>query len=125
MHDTFAHNNRSELVSAQVNGAAYAYDNIDNRESAQEAAEEVTQYTANSLNQYTAVGGLHAWPRRLYLWLMTRPDSASIAHEGGRENKIVSDSSYLHIFSIKCADNDMLWGDRCKKRPACGRASGA
>ena len=41
-----------------MNGAAYsyAYDNIGNRESAQEAAEEVPQYTANSLNLYTAVG---------------------------------------------------------------------
>ena len=44
------------MISAQVNGAVYSYDNIGNRESAQEAAEEVTQYTANSLNLYTAVG---------------------------------------------------------------------
>ena len=58
MHDTFEHNTRSELVNAQVNGGAYtyAYDNIGNRESAQEAAEDATQYTSNELNQYTAVG---------------------------------------------------------------------
>ena len=58
MHDTFAHNTRSELTAAQVNGEdyTYTYDNIGNRESAQEAAEEATQYEANALNQYTAVG---------------------------------------------------------------------
>ena len=44
------------MISAQVNGAVYSYYNIGNRESAQEAAEEVTQYESNALNQYTAVG---------------------------------------------------------------------
>ena len=35
---------------------SFAYDNIGNREFAQKAAEEVTQYESNALNQYTAVG---------------------------------------------------------------------
>jgi len=57
VNDTFAYSNRSELTEATVSGAAYsyAYDNIGNRKSAQEAAEEATTYTANALNQYTAI----------------------------------------------------------------------
>ncbi len=57
VNDTFAYNTRSELTEAAVNGTAYsyAYDNIGNRESVQEAAEEATAYTANALNQYTAI----------------------------------------------------------------------
>ena len=56
VNDTFAHNTRSELVSAQVNGTEYeyAYDNIGNRQQATEG-NEVTVYDANSLNQYTAI----------------------------------------------------------------------
>ncbi|MBQ2869298.1 MAG: hypothetical protein IJE88_04650 [Akkermansia sp.] len=57
VNDTFGYNNRSELTTATVNGGAYAYDydNIGNRKSAQEVTEEVTGYTANNLNQYTAL----------------------------------------------------------------------
>ncbi|MBQ8376945.1 MAG: RHS repeat-associated core domain-containing protein, partial [Akkermansia sp.] len=57
VNDTFGYNNRSELTTATVNGGAYAYDydNIGNRKTAQEAAEEITGYTANNLNQYTAL----------------------------------------------------------------------
>ncbi len=56
--DTFMHNDRSELTSATIgsDSYAYAYDNIGNRKTAQENAEEVTNYDANALNQYTAVG---------------------------------------------------------------------
>ena len=56
--DSFAYNNRSELATATVSGESYAYDydNIGNRETAQEAAETVTAYATNSLNQYTAIG---------------------------------------------------------------------
>ncbi len=56
-NDTFGYNNRSELTSATVNGSNYAYDydNIGNRETATES-EITTNYTANELNQYTAVG---------------------------------------------------------------------
>ncbi len=56
-NDTFTYSNRSELTEATVSGASYsyAYDNIGNRKSAQEAAEEATAYTANALNQYTAI----------------------------------------------------------------------
>ena len=56
-NDTFGYNNRSELTSATVNGNNYAYDydNIGNRETATES-EITTNYTANELNQYTAVG---------------------------------------------------------------------
>ncbi len=56
--DAFTHNDRSELTAATLGNAAYAYayDNIGNRKSAQENAEEVTNYDTNNLNQYTAVG---------------------------------------------------------------------
>ena len=56
-NDTFGYNNRSELTTATVNGSNYAYDydNIGNRETATES-EITTTYTANELNQYTAVG---------------------------------------------------------------------
>ncbi len=56
-NDTFGYNNRSELSTATVNGNNYAYDydNIGNRETATES--DITRnYTANELNQYTAVG---------------------------------------------------------------------
>ena len=57
VNDTFGYNNRSELTTATVNGGSYAYDydNIGNRKTAQEAAEEITGYSANNLNQYTAL----------------------------------------------------------------------
>ena len=57
-NDSFGYNNRSELTTATVNGNnyAYAYDNIGNRNTAQEVTEEITNYTTNNLNQYTAVG---------------------------------------------------------------------
>ncbi len=56
--DTFTHNDRSELTAATLGSAEYSYDydNIGNRKTAQENAEEATNYDANSLNQYTAVG---------------------------------------------------------------------
>ncbi|MBQ8517129.1 MAG: RHS repeat protein [Akkermansia sp.] len=56
--DSFGYNNRSELTTATVSGSNYAYDydNIGNRNTAQEAAEVVTNYSANNLNQYTAIG---------------------------------------------------------------------
>ncbi len=56
VNDTFTHNTRSELAAATVNGAdyAYLYDNIGNRTSAEEG-EDYTVYTANALNQYTAI----------------------------------------------------------------------
>ena len=57
VNDTFGYNNRSELTTATVNGGSYAYDydNIGNRKTAREAAEEITGYSANNLNQYTAL----------------------------------------------------------------------
>ncbi len=57
-NDAFTHNDRSELTAATLGSAeySYAYDNIGNRKSAQENAEEATAYAANNLNQYTAVG---------------------------------------------------------------------
>ena len=56
VNDTFTHNTRSELVTAQVNGTnyEYAYDNIGNRTSATEG-DEVTGYASNELNQYTMI----------------------------------------------------------------------
>ena len=60
--DSFGYNNRSELTTATVNGGSYAYDydNIGNRLSSQssagaEADAAITEYTANQLNQYTAL----------------------------------------------------------------------
>ena len=56
-NDSFTHNDRSELTAATLgtDAYAYAYDNIGNRLTTQEAAEETTAYTANNLNQYTAI----------------------------------------------------------------------
>ena len=58
VNDSFGYNSRSELNIATVNNEAYAYDydNIGNRETAQEAAESATTYESNNLNQYTAIG---------------------------------------------------------------------
>ena len=58
VNDSFGYNNRSELTAATVNNGAYSYnyDNIGNRNTAQEITEEITNYTANNLNQYTAIG---------------------------------------------------------------------
>ena len=58
VNDSFGYNNRSELTAATVNSGAYSYnyDNIGNRNTAQEITEEITNYTANNLNQYTAIG---------------------------------------------------------------------
>lgn len=59
----FGYNTRSELTSATENGITYGYDydNIGNRLSSQkssgaEADTAITEYEANELNQYTAVG---------------------------------------------------------------------
>ena len=60
VNDVFAHNSRSELSSARVNGVSYgyAYDSIGNRAAAVEDSSGVasrTEYTANALNQYTCI----------------------------------------------------------------------
>ena len=54
--DTFAYNKRSELTGALLdeNAYTYAYDNIGNREIAQEVTEGIT-YAANDLNQYMRI----------------------------------------------------------------------
>ena len=56
VNDTFAHNSRSELVEAQLNGKTYeyAYDNIGNRLSSVEDNETV-MYDTNMLNEYTTI----------------------------------------------------------------------
>ena len=56
VNDTFTHNNRSELVGAQVNGKdyEYVYDNIGNRQSSMEDNTAVL-YDTNELNQYASV----------------------------------------------------------------------
>ena len=58
VNDTFGYNSRSELNTATVKNETYTYDydNIGNRETAQEAAESATAYESNNLNQYTAIG---------------------------------------------------------------------
>ncbi len=56
--DSFTHNDRSELTAGILGtkGYYYTYDNIGNRKTAKEDADEATNYDANALNQYTAVG---------------------------------------------------------------------
>ena len=56
VNDSFACNSRSELTAA-VSGKTYgySYDNIGNRKTAREDAEEATAYTTGPLNQYTAI----------------------------------------------------------------------
>ena len=58
VNDSFGYNSRSELNAATVNNESYAYDydNIGNRETAQEVVESATTYESNQLNQYTAIG---------------------------------------------------------------------
>ena len=55
-NDVFGYNDRSELTSATLGTDDYAYnfDNIGNRITAEELADEI-DYTANNLNQYTAI----------------------------------------------------------------------
>ena len=55
-NDTFGYNPRSELTSATLGNAnyAYAFDNIGNRETSSEAGTTLA-YTANNLNQYTEI----------------------------------------------------------------------
>ena len=56
MNDSFVHNSRSELASAQVNGIIHGfdYDTIGNRRMAMES-NDYTLYEANALNQYTSI----------------------------------------------------------------------
>ena len=56
VNDTFAHNSRSELASAMVNGSTYGYDydNIGNRRMTI-ATSDYTIYEANEINQYTSI----------------------------------------------------------------------
>ena len=55
-NDSFSYNGRNELTAATLGTApyGYSYDNIGNRKTAQELAEELA-YTANELNQYTRI----------------------------------------------------------------------
>ncbi len=57
-NDSFTHNDRNELTAGILGskGYYYTYDNIGNRKTAKEDADEATNYDANALNQYTAVG---------------------------------------------------------------------
>ncbi len=57
VNDSFACNSRSELATATVSGRThgYSYDNIGNRKTAWEDAEEAIAYTTGPLNQYTAI----------------------------------------------------------------------
>ena len=54
--DSFGYNDRSELTSAMLgtDDFAYSFDNIGNRMTAEELADEIA-YSANNLNQYTAI----------------------------------------------------------------------
>lgn len=55
-NDSFTYNERSELAAATLgtDGYGYGYDNIGNRKTARELAEELT-YASNSLNQYDSI----------------------------------------------------------------------
>ena len=59
VNDSFIHNSRSELASAQVNGESYGYDydNVGNRRMSMEAG-DYAFYEANELNQYTDIAGM-------------------------------------------------------------------
>ena len=62
--NVFAYNQRSEVTNAAMRATtySYAYDDIGNRK-ASSADAVVSSYTANSLNQYTAItGGLACSP---------------------------------------------------------------
>lgn len=67
-NDSFSYNGRNELTGTTLGGDAYgySYDNIGNRKTAQELAEELT-YSANNLNQYTSIANstLHSQPSTL------------------------------------------------------------
>ncbi|MBT9449339.1 RHS repeat-associated core domain-containing protein [Akkermansia glycaniphila] len=54
--DAFGYNTKSELTSASIGQAAFAYafDNIGNRKTAQQTTEHLT-YATNPLNQYTSI----------------------------------------------------------------------
>ena len=54
--DSFSYNGRNELTGATLGAApyGYSYDNIGNRKTAREPAEELA-YAANELNQYTGI----------------------------------------------------------------------
>ena len=54
--DSFSYNGRNELTAATLGAApyGYSYDNIGNRKTAREPAEELA-YAANGLNQYTDI----------------------------------------------------------------------
>ena len=54
--DSFSYNGRNELTAATLSAApyGYSYDNIGNRKTAREPAEELV-YAANGLNQYTGI----------------------------------------------------------------------
>ena len=54
--DSFSYNGRNELTGAALGAApyGYSYDNIGNRKTAQEPAQELA-YAANELNQYTRI----------------------------------------------------------------------
>ena len=56
-NDSFGYNSKSELTSASLGNENFAYDfdEIGNRETASEAG-TATNYSANALNQYSAVG---------------------------------------------------------------------
>ena len=56
-NDSFTYNQRNELTGATLETTPYAYnyDNIGNRETAQEAAQAVTNYITNPLNQYASI----------------------------------------------------------------------
>ncbi len=60
--DAFGYNTRSELTSATLGNAAYAYafDYIGNRNSASEAGTQLA-YAANALNQYSTITGTEAF----------------------------------------------------------------
>ncbi|MBR3695300.1 MAG: hypothetical protein IKL98_03565 [Akkermansia sp.] len=58
VNDSFVHNSRSELASAQVNGETYGYDydNSGNRRLSMEAGDYAFD-ESNALNQYTVISG--------------------------------------------------------------------
>ena len=116
MHDTFAHNTRSELVNAQINGEAYsyAYDNISNRESAQEAVEKITQYKTNELNQYTSVGNFTPQFEAAGNQTRVQTNTGTWQVTYNAENRPVRFESEGSNLVVECAYDFM--GRRCYKK---------
>ena len=119
VNDSFTHNSRSELVEAQVNGSNYAYDydNIGNRAAAVEDSSGVasrTEYTANALNQYTAVGDFQPQFDADGNQTLVKTSTGIWSVQYNAENRPVSFTNPESNTIVECAYDHM--GRRCFKK---------